>query len=57
MTAIHAINPAQRIAIMTPWYDEARGKLPECLRYVLLLEEPFRFEQVLGLLRETVLPL
>jgi DNA-binding NtrC family response regulator len=57
VTAIHAINPAQRIAIMTAWVDEAREKLPEALRLLPVLEKPFRFEQVLRLLREPVLPL
>lgn len=57
VTAIHVINPAQRMAIMTAWCDEAREKLPQALRYLPLLEKPFRFEQVLRLLREPVLPL
>jgi hypothetical protein len=57
VTAIHAINPAQRMAIMTAWCEEARGKLPQALRPLPLREKPFRFEQVLRLLREPVLPL
>jgi DNA-binding NtrC family response regulator len=57
VTAIHSINPAQRMAIMTAWSEEARGKLPQALRFLPLLEKPFRFEQVLRLLREPVLPL
>jgi CheY-like chemotaxis protein len=57
VTAIRAINPARRMAIMTAWCDEARGKLPEALRFIPVLEKPFRFEQLLRLLRELVLPL
>jgi DNA-binding NtrC family response regulator len=57
LTAIHAINPVQRVAIMTFWCDEAREKLPQALRHLPVLEKPFRFEQVLRLLREPVLPL
>jgi DNA-binding NtrC family response regulator len=57
VTAIHAINPAQRMALMTPWCDEAREKLPEALRFLPVLEKPFRFEEVLRLLREPLLPL
>jgi DNA-binding NtrC family response regulator len=57
VTAIHSINPAQRMAIMTAWSEETRGKLPQALRFLPLLEKPFRFEQVLRLLREPVLPL
>jgi DNA-binding NtrC family response regulator len=57
VTAIHAINPSQRMALMTAWCDEARRKLPQALRFLPVLEKPFRFEQVLRLLREPVLPL
>ncbi len=57
VTAIHAINPDQRMSIMTAWTQEAREKLPQALRYVPLLEKPFRFGQLLRLLREPVLPL
>lgn len=58
MTAIHAINPAQRMALMTAWRDEAREKLPQALRFLPVLEKPFpRIEQVLRLLRQPVLPL
>jgi response regulator RpfG family c-di-GMP phosphodiesterase len=57
VTAIHAINPSQRMAIMTAWCEEAREKLPQALRFLPVLEKPFRFEQVLRLLRERVLPL
>jgi two-component system, cell cycle response regulator CpdR len=57
VTAIHAINPDQRMAIMTPWWDEVREKLPQSLRFLPVLEKPFRFEQLLRLLRQPVLPL
>ena len=57
VTAVHGINPAQRMAIMTAWCDEVREKLPQALRFLSVLEKPFRFEQVLRLLREPVLPL
>jgi DNA-binding NtrC family response regulator len=57
VTAIHAINPAQRMAMMTAWCDEVREKLPHVLHFLPVLEKPFRFEQVLRLLREPVLPL
>ena len=57
VTAIHSINAAQRMGIMTAWCDEVREKLPQALRFLPLLEKPFRFEQVLRLLREPVLPL
>jgi CheY-like chemotaxis protein len=57
VTAIHGINPAQRMGIMTAWCEEAREKLPQALRFLPVLEKPFRFEQVLRLMREPVLPL
>ena len=57
VTTIHGINPAQRMPIMTAWCDEVREKLPQALRFLPVLEKPFRFEQVLRLLREPVLPL
>lgn len=57
VTAIHSTKPLQRMALMTAWYEEARGKLPQALRFLPLLAKPFRFEQVLRLLREPVLPL
>jgi DNA-binding NtrC family response regulator len=57
VTAIHGFNPAQRMAIMTAWRDEVREKLPQALRLLPVLEKPFRFEQMLRLLREAVLPL
>jgi DNA-binding NtrC family response regulator len=57
VTAIHRINPAQRMALMTAHHGEAREKLPQALRFLPVLEKPFRFEQVLRLLREPVLPL
>jgi ActR/RegA family two-component response regulator len=57
MTAIHEMNPIQSMGIMTFWCDEARGKLPEALRYLPVLRKPFKLEQMLRLLREPVLPL
>jgi DNA-binding NtrC family response regulator len=57
VTAIHAINPAQRASIMTAWCEEARGKLTEPLQHLPVLRMPFRIEQLLRLLRQPVLPL
>lgn len=57
VTAIHGINPVQRMALMTAWCDEARGNLAQALRFLPVLEKPFRFEQLLQLLRQPVLPL
>ena len=57
VTAIHEMNPIQRMAIMTAWCDEARGKLPLALRHLPVLRKPFTLEQMLRLLREPVLPL
>jgi CheY-like chemotaxis protein len=56
-TAIHGINPFQRMAIMTATPTEARGMLPDALRHLPVLRKPFRIEQVLRLLRKPVLPL
>jgi CheY-like chemotaxis protein len=56
-TAIHAINPFQRMAIMTATPTKARGMLPDALRHLPVLRKPFRIEQVLRLLRKPVLPL
>jgi ActR/RegA family two-component response regulator len=57
LNAIHGINSVQRMALMTAHYREAREKLPQALRFLPVLEKPFRFEQVLRLLRQPVLPL
>jgi len=57
VTAIHGINPLQRMAIMTADPYEAREKLPKALWLLPVLRKPFRIEQVLRLLREPVLPL
>jgi CheY-like chemotaxis protein len=57
VTAIHGINPFQRMAIMTATPTEARGTLPEALRHLPVLRKPFRIEQVLRLLRKPVSPL
>jgi hypothetical protein len=57
LTAIHEINPLQRMAMMTGHPKEAREKLPDALRGLPVLCKPFRIEQVMRLLREPVLPL
>ena len=57
MTAIHQINPFQQMAIMTASQKEAREKLPQDLQGLPILRKPFRIEQLLGLLRQPVLPL
>jgi DNA-binding NtrC family response regulator len=57
VTAIHAINPSQRMAIMTAWHDEVRERLPQALRYLPVLRKPFKLDEVLRLLRAPVLPL
>jgi DNA-binding NtrC family response regulator len=57
LTAIHGINPFQQMAIMTADSKESRAKLPQPLQHLPVLEKPFRFEQLLRLLREPVLPL
>ena len=56
-TAIHGINPHQRMAVMTSEPKGARSKLPRVLWGLPILWEPFRIEQVLRLLRQPVLPL
>ena len=57
VTAIHEINPSQRMAIMTAVPNEAREKLPKALQNLPLLVKPFKVEQLVRLLREPVLPL
>ena len=57
VTAIHEINPLQRMAIMTADPEEAREKLPKALWHLPMLLKPFKLEQLLRLLREPVLPL
>jgi len=57
VTAIHEINPRQRMAIMTGVPNEAREKLPKALWLLPVLLKPFRLEQLLRLLRLPVLPL
>ena len=57
VTAIHEINPLQRMAMMTAEPKGARGKLPNALRDLQVLRKPFKLEQLLRLLREPVLPL
>jgi ActR/RegA family two-component response regulator len=56
VTAIHGINPLQRMAMMIGSPKEARLKLPKALRFLPVRRKPFRIEQVLGLLREPILP-
>jgi DNA-binding NtrC family response regulator len=57
VTAIHEINPRQRLAIMTADPKEAKRRLPEALRGLPVLRKPFKLGQVLRLLRQPVLPL
>ena len=57
VTAIHAVNPLQQMAIMTSDPQRARRKLPKVLRHLPVLRKPFRLEEVLRLLRQPVLPL
>jgi DNA-binding NtrC family response regulator len=57
VTAIHEMNPSQRMAIMTAVPDEAREKLPKALQNLPVLVKPFKMEQLVRLLREPVLPL
>lgn len=57
VTAIHEINPRQRMAIMTGVPNEAREKLPKALWLLPVLLKPFKVEQLLRVLREPVLPL
>ena len=57
VTAIHEINPRQRMAIMTGLPNEARAKLPKALWLLPVLRKPFNLEQLLRVLREPVLPL
>jgi two-component system, cell cycle sensor histidine kinase and response regulator CckA len=57
VTAIHEVNPSQKMAIMTAEPEEAREKLPQSLRHLPVLRKPFSIEQVLRLLREPVPPL
>jgi DNA-binding NtrC family response regulator len=57
VTAIHGINPHQRMALMTAVPEQARRNLPEALRHLTVLRKHFRLEQVLRLLRQPVLPL
>jgi DNA-binding NtrC family response regulator len=57
VTAIHEMNPNQRMAIMTAVPNEARENLPKALWLLPVLPKPFKIEQLLRLLREPVLPL
>jgi DNA-binding NtrC family response regulator len=57
VTAIHGLNPLQQMAIMTSDPQGARRNLPRALRVLLILRKPFRMEQVIRLLRQSVLPL
>jgi hypothetical protein len=53
----HAIIPVQQMAIMTPWCDEVREKLPLTLRYLPVMRKPFRIEQLVAIAAVPVLPL
>jgi CheY-like chemotaxis protein len=57
VTAIHGINLFQQMAMMTSDTQGARRNLPRDLRHLQILRKPFRFEEVLRLLRQPVLPL
>ena len=57
VSAIHEMNPSQKMAIMTAVPNEAREKLPKALFHIRVLVKPFKLEQVLRLLRDPVLPL
>ena len=54
VTAIHELNPHQRMALMTAAPERARRNLPQALRHHTVLRKHFRIEQ---LLRQPVLPL
>jgi hypothetical protein len=56
VTAIHGINPFERMAITTTTPCNARGALPEASRNLPVVRKPFRIEQMLRLLRKPVLP-
>ncbi len=57
VTAIHEMNPSQKMAIMTAEPEEAREKLPNALWLLPVLRKPFKVDQLLRVLREPVLPL
>jgi DNA-binding NtrC family response regulator len=57
VTAIHRIDPFQQMAIMTAEVNEVRRNLATALRNLPVLRKPFQIEQLLGLLRQPVLPL
>lgn len=57
VTAIHGLNPIQPMAMMTSNPQAARRNLPKVLRHLTVLRKPFQIEQVLLLLRQSVLPL
>jgi CheY-like chemotaxis protein len=57
ITAIHLINPFQKMVIMTAEANEVRRNLPQALRHLPVFRKPFRIEQLLRLLRQPVLPL
>ena len=56
VTAIHGIDPHQRMALMTAAPEQARRNLPQALRHLTVLRKHFRIEQLLRLLRQPVLP-
>jgi len=57
VTAIHKINPHQRMAMMTADPKEVRKKLPKALWHLPVLVKPFKVEKLVRALREPVLPL
>jgi CheY-like chemotaxis protein len=54
VTAIQGINPFQQMAMMTSDTQGARRNLPRDLRHLPILRKPFRFEEVLRLLRDNL---
>ena len=57
VTAIHEVNPSQKMAIMTAEPEEEREKLPNALWRLPVLRKPFKVDQLLRLLRGPGLPL
>src|SRR5580658_816381 len=52
VTAIHAINPFQQMAMMTTDPQGARRNLPKPLRHLPILRKPFELGELLRLLRQ-----
>lgn len=53
VTAIHEVNPLQRMAIMTADPKDAKRKLPEPLLGISVPRKPFNLAELLGLLRDS----